>query len=91
MYPYGTEKLVDALIIKFLEQRVISDVKEFREIRKAMGYFERISDMHTFKERLSTFLEKKTMGLEIFASPEIDADKTYQNVLKYVGISLIFL
>lgn len=83
--PQGTEKLVDALIRKFLAQKVINDVKEFREIRKTMGYFERINDMQTFENNLSIFLEKETVGLEIFASPEVDADKTYQNVLKYVG------
>lgn len=85
LYPAGTEKLVDALMKKFLAQKVITDVKEFREIRKTMGYFERIQDMQTFKINLSSFIDKETVGLEIFASPDVDADKTYQNVLKYVG------
>jgi len=85
MYPRGTEKLVDALMSKFLAQKVINDVKEFREIRKTMGYFERINDMQMFKNNLSIFLEKEKVGLEIFASPDVDADKTYQNVLKYMG------
>lgn len=85
LYPKGTEKLVDGLMKKFLAQKVISDVKEFREIRKTMGYFERVLDMQTFKNNMQAFLDKEAVGLEIFASPEADADKTYQNVLKYVS------
>ncbi len=85
LYPHGTEKLVDALMNKFLSQKVITDVKEFRDIRRAMGYYERKSEMATFKKQLSSFIGTDKTGLEVFASPEINADKTYQNVIKYVS------
>ena len=84
-YPIGVERLVDALMNKFIAQRVISDVKEFRDVRKALGYYEGISDLRTFKERLAAFLGNDATGLEVFASPELEANKVYQNVLKYVS------
>jgi ParB family transcriptional regulator, chromosome partitioning protein len=85
LYPEGTVKLTNAFIDKFEGQRVISDVKEFREVRKAMGYFEKTYNFSEFKEKISEFISSPDAGLEIFASPDIDEEITRKNILKYVS------
>jgi len=84
-FPKGTERLVDALIEKFLAQKIMSDVKEFREIRKTMGYYDRLGDFEKFKTLIKQFIEEENIGLEIFVTKEIQADKLYQNVIKYIS------
>jgi ParB family chromosome partitioning protein len=84
-FPKGSENLVDTFINKFLAQKVVTDVKEFREIRKAMGYYEDISQIEQFKSCLKSFLENEDVGLEVFASPEIENVKAYQVARKYIS------
>jgi len=85
LYPHGTETLVDKLMQKFLVGKTIFDVKEFREIRKAMGYFDNIGKFDEFKNRISKFLDNSDTGLEIFSTPEAEEDRTRTNILRYVS------
>lgn len=84
-YPIGTEELVDKMINKFLEKKTFFDVKEFREIRKSMGYFEKTGSFDEFSDIVTNFIDNPEKGLEIFATPELEEDRTRTNILKYVS------
>ena len=83
-YPRGVENFVDKLIAKFLEKKTIYDVKEFREIRKAMGYFENTDQFSEFKETIINFIDNPNIGLEVFSTPELEDDRNRKNIFKYV-------
>jgi len=84
-FPTGLERMVDKLIDIFNEGKIIIDVKEFREIRKSLGYYDSIGKFDIFKETMSRFLDKPDLMLDIFASPEMEADQAKKNILKYVS------
>lgn len=84
-YPEGTEYLVDKMIAKFLEQKTFYDVKDFRDLRKSMGYFEKNGQITEFSFLVKEFIENNQKGLEIFATPELEEDRTRNNILKYVS------
>lgn len=85
IFPNGIEKFVDSCIEKFSEQIHISDVKEFREIRKAMGFYDKTNDFSTFVKLIDRFVNNKEVGLEIFASNDVEEERTRKNILKYVA------
>lgn len=85
LYPNGVEKFVDSCIEKFTEQRHISDVKEFREIRKALGFYDKMNDFSTFIKLIDQFVTDKEVGLEIFASNDVEEERTRKNILKYLA------
>ncbi len=84
-YPDGTIYLVDKMIEKFLEQKTFYDVKEFREMRKSMGFFEKSGSIEQFSEIVEEFIDDQTKGLEVFVTPELEDDRTRNNILKYVS------
>lgn len=79
------EEPIDRLIDIFNEGKVIIDVKEFREIRKSMGYYDSIGDIGSFKEKLIRFLEKPEVRLDVFVSPELEVDQARRNIIRYVS------
>lgn len=84
-YPDGVEKLVNGMIEIFLSGNAITDVKEFRDIRKAMAYYEKSNNFSEFIEKINSFLSDSS-SLEIFASPDIENDIARKNILKYIGL-----
>lgn len=84
-YPEGIELFVDRCIDKFLEQKHISDVKEFREMRKSMGFYDKSDDFPKFIELIDRFVENKEVGLEIFSSNDIEEERTRKNILRYLS------
>ena len=84
-YPGGTEVFVDKMIEKFLVHKVIYDVKEFREIRRTMGFFDKIDFFISFLDMLTLFFKDDKAGLEVFTAPEIDEDRGRNTILKYVS------
>lgn len=84
-YPEGTIKLVDGLIDKFSGGSVITDVKEFREIRKAMGHYDSNGRFDKFKELIEEFISEESAGLDIFASVDVEEERTRKNILKYIA------
>lgn len=84
-YPEGTEMLTDKMIEKFTVQKSLYDVKEFREIRKSMGYYENTNNFSEFNDLFTKFLDKPEVGLEIFSTPEIEDDRNRKNILKYIS------
>lgn len=83
-FPDGTIKVTDAFIEKFLQGSIISDVKEFREIRRAMGFYEKSANVSTFKRLVSEFISHPDKGLELFVSPDIEGETTRKNLIKYI-------
>ncbi len=84
-FPTGLEQMVDKMINKFLRQDVIVDVKEFREIRRSLGYYDTKGNISEFKDCLNEFLERPECTLEVFSSIEVEADQARKNILKYVS------
>lgn len=84
-YPDGTINLVDKMISKFLEKKTFYDVKEFREIRKSMGYFEKNDLLTDFSKLVKEFIDSPTIGFEIFFTPELEDDRSRNNILKYAS------
>ncbi|MFC1865791.1 ParB/RepB/Spo0J family partition protein [Chloroflexota bacterium] len=83
--PVELEKLIDKMIDKFLQKDAMVDVKEFREIRRSLGYYDTKGKIPEFINCLNEFLEKPGCSLDIFSSPEIEADQSRKNILKYVS------
>ncbi len=84
-YPEGTITLVDGMIEKFKEQKTFSDVKEFREIRRSMGFSVKNQTLDQFEECVSDFISNPTVGLDRFTSSDLENDMTRKNILKYVS------
>lgn len=84
-FPDGVERLVNGMIEKFLSDNAITDVKEFRDIRKAMAYYEKSNNFSEFLKKINSFISESS-SLEIFASPDIENDMARKNILKYIGL-----
>lgn len=84
-YPKGTIKIVDGFIKKFVEYQTFTDVKEIRDIRKAMAFFDKTNNINGFINLLTKFLDEPQIGLEIFTTADIEEEKTRQNILKYIS------
>lgn len=84
LYPDKIQDFIDTCINKFLDNIVV-DVKEFREVRKCMAYYEDQQTFNEFTYRIRKFIKTKSIGLEIFAVPEIELDRNRKNIIKYVS------
>ncbi len=65
-FPEGIEKLTDGLIAKFLDGKTIKDVKDFRDIRRALAFYEEKHNFGEFKKQLAAFLETPNADLSLF-------------------------
>lgn len=83
-YPQGIKLFIDICIGKFL-QGLVSDVKEFRDMRRALAYYEGIGRFGDFKSKIRDFACESSASLEIFAVPDIEEDRTRKNIIKYVS------
>ena len=84
LYPEKIKTFIDICMNKFSEN-IVSDVKEFRELRKCMAYYEDQNNLNRFKLRINKFIKTKHTGLEVFAVPEIEADRKRKNIIKYIS------
>jgi len=85
LFPSGTERLVDKMMDKFLAQRTIYDVKEFRDIRKAMGFYDKSGDILKFVSIFKQFIDNPDLGLELFETTEIEDDRSRKNIMRYIS------
>lgn len=83
-FPAGVEKFIDGCIDKFVQQKHIHDVKEFREIRRSMGYFEKEGNFAGFVTKAEEFISND-VGLEIFTSIDLEDDRNRKNTLRYIN------
>lgn len=82
--PEKIKIFIDACINKFINGN-ISDVKEFRDMRKCMGYYENENQFTEFKNKVKEFIIKDNVSLENFAIPEVEEDRGRKNILKYIS------
>ncbi|HLO45770.1 MAG TPA: ParB N-terminal domain-containing protein [Leadbetterella sp.] len=75
-------RVIDGLIDKFNENKSFSDVKEFREMRKAIKYYETKGEMFVFIKHLNEFIEKPEITMEHFTIDDLEVERTKNNVLK---------
>jgi len=83
-FPDGISVFVDRCIEKFKEQKHLSDVKEFREIRKALGFYDKSNNFQEFVAKITEFINND-IGLEIFAGEDLEEERTRKNILKYIS------
>lgn len=78
-------RIIDGLIDKFNENNGLSDVKEFREMRKAIKYFETKGEMFIFVQKLNDFISTPTITMEYFIIDDLEIERTKNNVLKQIN------
>ena len=83
-FPAGVEKLTDGLIEKFLAGEAVTDVKDFREIRKALAFWEKKNDLASFKGQLESFLKTPTADLSIF-TVVIEDERNINALMKHTA------
>lgn len=83
-YPDGVIRFIDSCMEKFKGQKHLSDVKEFREIRKALGYYDKANNFQEFKDKIEQFITSD-IGLEIFAGEDLEEERNRKNILKYIS------
>lgn len=83
-FPDGVIKLTDGLIGKFVAGQAITDVKEFRELRRSLGYWDRKGNIGEFKNQLRHFMNVPNADLSIFVVPQ-ENEKSITALLKHVG------
>lgn len=89
-FPEGTEKLTDALIGKFLQGKAVTDVKDFRHIRKALAFFEEKQNFPEFKKRIRLFIEDQNADLSLFTAG-VEEEQNIVALMKYSAIVLSIL
>lgn len=89
-FPEGVEKLVDALIKKYSEDKVASDVKEFRQMRTSLSIFEEKGNLLEFTRRLDSFLTDPKADLDVFTEG-LENEKTVAALVKHSSIMLEIL
>jgi len=83
--PSNIMPFIDSVINKFLQGQ-ITDVKEFREMRKCMAYHEEANDFKNFIKKIKKFINISKVSLEIFAVPDIEENIKRKNIMKYMGL-----
>lgn len=75
-------RIIDGLIDKFNSNNGFSDVKEFREMRKAIKYYETKDQMYLFLRGLNEFIENPASTMEQFTIYDLEVERTKNSVLK---------
>jgi len=76
--------VIDRLIDKFNANKGFYDVKEFREMRKAIKYYESRGEMFLFIKKLHEFSDQPEATMELFTIDDLEVERTKNNVLKHI-------
>lgn len=76
---------IDKLIPKFIEGKAFSDVKEFREMRKALAFYDGKGQINEFKSIFKNFISDSYMSIDVFTVSDIETEKLKSNVLKNIA------
>lgn len=76
---------IDKMIEIFENRNVVQDVKDLREIRKSMGYYDKTNQFYKFMELLDRFIKDEKTDLTVFTSQEFNNDTTRNNTIKYIS------
>lgn len=77
--------IIDELIPKFTTAKAITDVKEFREMRKALAYYDSKGQINTFKSLLKRFVSEDAATMDLFVVMDIEVERLKSNTLKSVA------
>jgi ParB family chromosome partitioning protein len=86
----GIEKITDGLIKKFLARKSVTDVKDFRAIRKAMAFYEGRQNFSEFKKRLQQFVENENADMNLFTAG-VEEEQNLAALTKYIACVLSIL
>lgn len=78
-------EFVDKMIDKFQNGDTLTDVKDFRQIRKSMAYYEKKEVFDVFLDKTKSFLSNNESDLNDFVPHDFDDEMFIQNLLKYIG------
>jgi len=76
---------IDKLIPKFIEGKAFSDVKEFREMRKSLAFYDSKGQINEFKSIFKKFISESAVSIDIFTVTDIETEKLKTNVLKNIA------
>lgn len=76
---------IDKLIPKFIEGKAFSDVKEFREMRKALAFYDSKGQINEFKTLFKRFINESELSMDIFTVYDMEFEKLKSNVLKNIA------
>lgn len=74
--------VIDGLIRKFTEAKTFSDVKDFREMRKALVFYDSKGQLFEFKGILKKFIAEPSTKMDLFEVMDIIAENLKNNILK---------
>lgn len=78
--------VIDGLIEKFESGKGISDVKEFREMRKSIKYYESKGQLPEFIDKLNDFIQKPNVTIDAFTVNDLEVEKLKNNILKSITL-----
>ncbi len=76
---------IDKLITKFIEGKAFSDVKEFREMRKSLAFYDSKGQINEFKSIFKKFISDNAASIDIFTVSDVETEKLKTNVLKNIA------
>lgn len=77
--------IIDDLIPKFTNAKGFTDVKEFREMRKALAYYDSKGQINNFKTILKKFVSDDSATMDLFIVIDIEVEKLKTNMLKSIA------
>lgn len=77
--------LIDGIMEKFIVAKAFSDVKEFREIRKALSFYDTKDQIFEFKNLINKFSSNPDISIESFIVSDIETEKLRTSILKNVS------
>jgi len=83
-FPKGTISLVDSFIENFKAENTLVDVKQFREIKKAMTFYEKNNDFNTFLNKINEFTDNPQSNIEIFSDINASEKELITNLIKKI-------
>ena len=89
-FPDGVTRLTDILIEKFTSGGAITDVKEFREIKRAIVFYEGASNFVEFKKKFEEFLTQPKADLSTF-TVALEDERNVTALMRHVGYVLSIL
>jgi ParB family chromosome partitioning protein len=74
--------IIDKLIPKFIEGKAFTDVKEFREMRKALAFYDAKGQINEFKSLLNSFLSDSIATMQYFSATDLETEKVKSAILR---------
>ena len=86
----GIEEITDGLIEKFRAGTTVTDVKDFRAIRKAMALYDKKKNFDEFKRKFKIFINEPKADLSLFTAG-LEDEQNLSDLTKNIAIILSIL